>query len=124
MINVVLSQLDHTWLIDLDGTLFKHNSHKNGGDELLPGVKDFWSQIPKDDVIVLITARAETERASTLETLKQHGLRFDHVMFGLPTGERVLINDAKPLGLLTALAVNLKRDAGLVELNLLLDKNL
>ncbi len=55
----------------------------------------------------------EAEKPATLAFLRAHGLRFDHAIFNLPTGERVLINDAKPSGLATALAVNVPRDAGL-----------
>ena len=40
----------------------------------------------------------------------------DHTLFGLPAGERVLINDTKPSGLSTALAVNVVRDAGLANI--------
>lgn len=124
MTDIVLSRLAHTWLIDVDGTLVKHNGHKNGGDELLPGVQEFWAQIPEEDVIVLLSARTEAEQASTLEVLRQHGLRFDRVLFGLPTGERILVNDGKPKGLATALAVNLPRDAGLAGFGVVLDSSL
>ncbi len=116
MTKIVLSCLAHTWLIDVDGTLVKHNGHKQGGDELLPGVQEFWSQIPPEDLIVLLSARSETEQAPTLEILRKHGLRFDRVLFGLPTGERIVINDRKPQGLATAIAVNLPRDVGMTNL--------
>lgn len=114
MSGIVLSDLAHTWLIDLDGTVLLHNGYKNGGDVLLPGVQDFWAQIPAGDVIVLLSARPEAERVQTLDFLQGAGLRFDHALFGLPTGERVLINDQKPQGLKTAIAVNVVRDGGLV----------
>lgn len=41
MTRLSLSSLPHTWLIDIDGTLLKHNGYKEGGDELLEGVLDF-----------------------------------------------------------------------------------
>jgi hypothetical protein len=122
--DIILSLLPHTWLIDVDGTLVRHNGHKIGDDELLPGVREFWSRIPTDDTIVLMSARTEEEQVPTLEMLRRHGLRFDRVLFGLPVGERVLINDRKPGGLRTALAVNPARDIGLTQLNVILDNRL
>jgi hypothetical protein len=111
--SIALSSLAHTWLIDLDGTILKHNGHKSSGDELLPGVLAFWKNIPETYFILLLSAREEQYRQSTLEFLSQAGLRFDQAIFGLPQGERVLLNDVKPRGLQTALAFNLKRDEGL-----------
>lgn len=122
--DLVLSALPHVWLIDVDGTILKHNGHKMGGDELLPGVRDFWASIPEGDVIVLLSARTHDEMSATLAFLRAAGLRYDHSLFGLPTGERVLINDAKPSGLRTAVAVTVPRDQGLAGLALHLDLQL
>ncbi|MDB5430668.1 MAG: hypothetical protein JWP35_1784 [Caulobacter sp.] len=110
---VTLSALAHTWLIDLDGVVCPHNGHLRGDDSLLPGAEAFWAAIPDGDTIILLSARAEAHKAAALALLAAHGLRVDHALFGLPTGERILINDAKPSGLVTALAVNLGRDEGL-----------
>jgi len=124
MQTLTLSTLPHTWLIDVDGTVLRHNGYKSGQDDLLPGVADLWARIPEDDFIVLLTARTEAERASTLAVFDQNGLRFDCAIFGLPTGERVLINDSKPSGVQTALAVNVKRDCGLSGVSVVLDPRL
>ncbi|PHV08422.1 hypothetical protein CSQ96_07165 [Janthinobacterium sp. BJB412] len=124
MRRIELSALAHTWLVDIDGTIVKHNGHKRGGDELLPGVAEFWAGIPAGDVVVLLSARTVAEAAATLRTLAAHGLRHDHSIFGLPTGERVLINDMKPQGLATAIAVNLARDAGLAGVGIDINPNL
>lgn len=113
---MALSRLGHTWLIDIDGTLLKHNGYKAGGDELLPGVQAFWQSIPANDCIILLSAREECYRAMTLDFLRAAGLRFDQAIFGLPHGERLLLNDTKPRGLQTAIALNLERDAGLTGL--------
>lgn len=116
---ITLSSLIHTWLIDIDGTVVKHNGHKSGAEELLPGVKDFWNQIPQEDEIILLTARTDEDGQSTIDFIKSHGLRFNKVIFGLPTGERVLINDIKPLKKLnTAIAINVSRDEGLEALRI------
>lgn len=80
--SIALSSLAHTWLIDLDGTILKHNGHKSSGDELLPGVLAFWKNIPETDFILLLSAREEQYRQSTLEFLSQAGLRFDQAILG------------------------------------------
>jgi hypothetical protein len=108
-----LSGLGHTWLIDVDGVILSHNGHLHGDDRLLPGAHELWASIPESDCIVVLSARGEEHRAPTLAFLDAQGLRVDRALFGLPFGERVLINDMKPSGLKTALAVNLVRDAGL-----------
>lgn len=110
---LTLSPLGHTWLLDLDGCVLEHNGHLRNEDVLLPGVKDFWANIPQGDVIVLLTSRTEAHSESTRLSLQRFGLRYDRIIFGLPFGERVLVNDAKPSGLKTAHAFNLPRDAGL-----------
>lgn len=117
MDEIRLSRLDHTWLIDIDGTVLAHNGHLTGQDELLPGVRAFWAQIPPGDRIVLLSARKAEERVQTLASFHSAGLRFDDALFGLPTGERILINDTKPAGLVTALAMPVSRDGGLAHLN-------
>ena len=114
--NIRLSPLPKTWLIDIDGTIFRHNSHLAGEDRLLPGVREFLAGLPPQDRVILMTARAEEHREATLAALDRHGLRHDAVIFGLPTGERILINDSKPSGLPTAHAVNVRRDDGLAGL--------
>lgn len=108
-----LSDLPKTWLIDVDGVSVRHNRPGECHNELLPGVGVFWQQIGEADVVILLTARAEARREETLAFFRAQGLRFDHAIFGLPAGERILINDRKPSGLTTALAVNVGRDEGL-----------
>lgn len=114
MIPFTLSEnLNRTWIIDLDGTVFKHNGYLNSKDILLPGVKELWNSFLPNDMIVIITARPESERQNTLDCLKANGLRFNHLIFEAPTGERVIINDIKPeFGLKTAIAWNVERDKG------------
>ena len=111
-----LSLLPHTWLIDVDGVICPHNGHLRGEEALLPGVRELWATIPSGDCIVLLSARGAEHQAATLALMAAEGLRVDHALFGLPVGERILINDAKPGGLVTALAVSVARDAGLADL--------
>jgi hypothetical protein len=66
--------------------------------------------------IILTTARPEGVRASTERQLHEAGIFYDQLVMGLPTGPRVLVNDAKPDGMKTAHAVNLVRDTGIYEI--------
>lgn len=113
MRELVLSPLGHTWFLDLDGTLVKHNGHlTDGHDTLLAGADALLAQIPADDLVVIITSRTEAHREDTVRFLAEHGIRYDHIIFGAPFGERIVVNDAKPSGLETAVSVSLGRDEG------------
>jgi len=111
---IKLSALPHTWLIDIDGTIFEHNGHLSGEDKILPGVKQFWESIPASDVIILMTARSREVADLTESALQHYGLRFNQIIYGLPPGERILVNDRKPSGLNCALALAVTRDAGML----------
>jgi hypothetical protein len=113
MTELRLSPLGHTWFLDLDGTLVKHNGHlTDGHDTLLAGADALLAQIPSSDLVVIITSRTEAHREATVRFLADHGIRYDHIIFGAPFGERIVVNDAKPSGLRTAVSVNLGRDEG------------
>lgn len=108
---LVLSSLGHTWILDLDGTIVKHNGYKiDGFDCFLDGAKEFLNSIPERDMIIFLTSRKETEREQTERFLIENGVRYEHIIFDVPYGERILMNDRKPSGLQTAIAVNCKRD--------------
>ena len=108
---LVLSTLPKTWIFDLDGTLVKHNGYKiDGYDTLLPGAKEYVDSIPGSDFILILTSRTDEYKDMTLEFLKQNEIRYDEIMFNMPMGERVVVNDSKPSGIDMAVAVNLKRD--------------
>lgn len=113
MNTIKLSSLSHTWIIDLDGTILKHNGHIEGGDRLLKGVRSLWKRIPLTDMIILVSARDKTFKKQTKKFLDDNQIRYDHIIFGVPTGERLVINDIKPSGLKTAYAINVLRDDGL-----------
>ena len=112
-IEIKTSKLPKTWLIDLDGTIIQHNSHLIGKNILLKGVKQFWKKINKSDKIVILTARPKIYKKSTINFLKKNSLRFDHIIFDLNVGERLVINDKKPDGLKTSIGINVKRNNGL-----------
>lgn len=122
--NLVLSPLGHTWIFDIDGTVCKHNGYKiDGHDTILPGVMEFFEQIPEEDMVIFITSRTEEYRELTIEFLKESGLHYDHLIFNAPYGERILLNDDKPSGMKCSVALNFKRNAGL-SMNMTIDNNL
>jgi len=112
-VKLALSILPKVWIFDLDGTLVKHNGYLTEGDTLLPGVKKLFEKIPETDFIIILTSRSEEYREITENFLKETGIRYNVILFDLPQGERILINDVKPSGLLTAYAINKERDSEL-----------
>ena len=119
-----LSSLNKTWILDIDGTLVKHNGYKiDGHDTLLDGVKEFFETISPDDKIILLTARKEEYLPTLKEFLKENNIRYDYLLTDMPMGERVLVNDIKPSGLNMAFAINKKRDEKL-NIKITVNKNL
>lgn len=113
---VRISELGSTWFIDLDGTVFTHNGHlSEAGDQLLPGVREFWGALHDNDMVVIITARSEEYRGVTEAALRDFGLRYSTLIMDAPHGERILVNDTKPSGMRTAVAINIPRNVGLGE---------
>jgi hypothetical protein len=86
-----------TYLIDVDGTIFKKTGSTNdwfNPPELLPGVKDFFQRIEKESAhIVLITARKKSCRANLENQLDLYELFYDQLIMGVTNGKRVMIND-------------------------------
>lgn len=113
---LTMSVLPKTWIFDLDGTLVEHNGYLHGGDKLLPGVKEFCDHIPETDFILILTSRKKEERCNTEQFLADHKIRFNQIIYDLPMGERILLNDDKPSGLSMAFSVQLKRDTGLSDI--------
>lgn len=121
---LLLSELGHTWIFDLDGTLVKHNGYLiDGKDSFLPGAKEFLNTIPEQDMILFLTSRKKQYENTTREFLREQNVRYDYIIFEAPYGERILINDKKKSGLKTAVAVNQDRDAAW-DLQLSLDSSL
>ena len=108
---IILSNLAHTWIFDLDGTLVKHNGYLTAeGDTMLDGAAEFLASLPEKDMIILVTARPSEFRDVTEKFLAKNKIRYDHIIFDAPVGERILVNDNKPGGLVTALAIERTRD--------------
>lgn len=111
MKELILSNLGHTWILDLDGTIVKHNGYKiDGEDTFLDGAKEFLNSIPVEDMIIFLTSRTEEYRELTECFLRENGVRYNHIIFGAPFGERILVNDKKKSGLAMAACVNGDRD--------------
>ena len=120
----ISKNLSHTWLIDLDGTIVKHNYYlSNNKDLFLKGVRVFLKKIPKNDVIIFLTSRKKKFKKSTISFLLKNKVRFNSIIFDLPFGERILMNDIKPKNKLkTAISINLKRDLGLSKFQIINEK--
>lgn len=109
--HITVSSLAKTWIFDIDGTIVKHNGYKlDGRDTLLSGALEFLMSIPKEDKIIFLTSRTEAEKELTLRFLEDNGIRYDDIIWNAPYGERILVNDQKPSGLCTAIAVSPSRD--------------
>jgi NDP-sugar pyrophosphorylase family protein len=107
-----------TIFCDLDGTVLKH-CHKfsdlNQIDpEVLPGVNNKFNEWDsKGYKIILTTARKESAREMTENHLKSLGICWDHLIMGVSSGVRVLINDKlKDEDNDRSVAINLITDSG------------
>ena len=111
---LALSTLGHTWILDLDGTIVKHNGYKiDGEDSFLPGAESFLKGMPEKDMVVFLTSRTDEYKDLTVEFLKKNNIRYNHIIFNAPYGERILVNDDKPSGLKMGVVINKERDARL-----------
>ena len=108
---LILSTLPKTWIFDLDGTLVKHNGYKlDGADTLLAGAKEYLESIPEEDKIIIFTSRTDAYKDMTLGLLEENRIRYNEILFNMPMGERIVVNDRKPSGLPMAVALNCQRD--------------
>jgi hypothetical protein len=111
MEKLILSTLPKTWIFDIDGTLVKHNGYKiDGHDTLLPEAAEYIRALPEEDRIILFTSRTEEYRDMTIKFLEKNDIRYDVILFNMPYGERILVNDRKPSGIDMSVAVNMDRD--------------
>ena len=71
MSSIEMSTLSKTWIFDLDGTLVKHNGYKSK-EEVLPGVKKFFSDnIKQEDKVIFMTARTLQQASTAIEILSK-----------------------------------------------------
>ena len=113
-INLKISKLAHTWFIDLDGTIFKHNKYKDNGFDIIvnSNVRKFFDQISENDILIFTTSRSSSLSKLCERSLKEilNIKQKFTIIYGLPHGERILVNDSKPSGMITSLAINIDRD--------------
>lgn len=108
---IEMTNLPKTWILDLDGTIVKHNGYKiDGHDSLLDGANDLLAQIREEDMVIFVTSRKLDYKGVTEGFLKKHNVRFDSIIYEAPYGERILINDNKPSGRTMAYAITSERD--------------
>ncbi len=108
---VEMSALPKTWILDLDGTILKHNGYKiDGEDSLLFGASELLSQIREEDFVIIVTSRELQYKKQTEAFLKKENIRYNHIIYEAPYGERILVNDNKPSGLQMSYAFATKRD--------------
>lgn len=110
-----------TIFCDIDGCIFRHSGPNfikvHPAIDLLPGVLEkFRDWMDEGYTVVLTTGRPSSLRQETIRQLKEAGLWFDHIIMGLPRGQRIVINDmkinsAEP----NAVAINLIRNKGLID---------
>jgi len=124
---VPVSQRPKTIISDVDGVILIQankwpvKSYDPREVEAIPNtVKILNALYTAGHQIILVTARPEEYRQETSYQLKRFGLQFTQLVMGLPTGQRILINDMKleEEGIPTAIAINLIRDEGLTEQDL------
>ena len=113
-----------TLFLDIDGTLVEHKnphltslpSHKmNVLDGTIEKLLE-WNK--KGYTIILMTGRRESNREITVKQLQEAGIFYDQLIMGVGRGQRVVINDIKPDGMLTAHSINLTRNLGIKDVNI------
>ncbi len=103
-----------TWFLDFDGTIVYQKSYLKDEDYILPTTIDFFTNAVKEnDFVIITTGREEYHKERIEKFMKYFGLKCDLIICGLPTGVRILVNDMKPDGSITALSHNLVRDKGI-----------
>ena len=113
-----------TIFCDIDGTLVKHapltdSAKKTHKLELLPGTIEKLTEWEKNGYrIILTTGRKECTRTATEQQLQEAGIFYDQLIMGVGRGPRIVINDIKPDGMLTAYSINLVRNLGVKDLDI------
>lgn len=110
-----------TIFLDIDGTILSHKGSLTAlmleEPQILDGVLEKINQWEAAGFnIVMTTGRKESQRALTERQLEQLGIFYDQLIMGIGGGPRYLINDKKPNGSLTAVAINVDRNGGLKDI--------
>lgn len=112
-----------TIFLDIDGTILRHKDTLQNmlmsEPELLDGTLDklyHWHN--QGYTIILTTARPEGSRYKTEKQLNELGIVYSGLIMNLSSGPRIVINDTKPDGTITAIAKPLVRDTGIKDIEL------
>lgn len=110
-----------TVFLDIDGTLITHTGNMYDQlacpSDVLPGVRERIDQWLLEDVcIILTTGRREGNRKETEDMLRSLRISYDQLVMGLPRGPRIVVNDTKPDGTITAYGYSIPRNEGLAAL--------
>jgi histidinol phosphatase-like enzyme len=119
--------MSKTIFCDIDGTILDYPDRdpllqvrKGVYRNFTPGAREkLLEWVKKDYTIILTTGRKESSRVVTEEQLTSLGVMYDHLLMGISSGQRVLINDAKPdSNEPTAVAIVVERNKGLEGVNI------
>lgn len=118
---IPLDLLPKTIFCDIDGTILKFSWPPETREhlELLPGAKKFINDAYNHGHrVILTTGRPKFYEGYTRQQLIAQNLLFSDIIFDLPHGARILVNDLKPAEpeKPTAIAFNVRRDEGLVDI--------
>ena len=120
-----------TFLIDIDGVIFRQKLRWNNGNhpiklhpltDLIGSSRDQINAVyTRGDRVILLTARPIGYKRETQAQLNEAGILYHQLIMSLPTGKRILVNDRKveEPEVNTAIAINLNRDEGFGNINLL-----
>jgi hypothetical protein len=112
------TMLYSTLFIDLDGTLVRNSAERSEPfwgttDGIQPNIDTVNHLYDSGKVEVIVTtSRKESYRAVTEAQLERVGLKYHRVIYGLPHGKRIVINDYAPSNPFKSCdAINIKRNS-------------
>jgi hypothetical protein len=112
-----------TIFCDLDGTVVEHQDVPRYDRPLrvLPGSREKLAQwIDEGFLVVLTTARPQTEQSQLEQALREQDVPFHRLNMGLPSGPRYVINDRKPSAMLVPQVVSyeVSRNEGITHISI------
>jgi hypothetical protein len=117
----MLDSYPKTYFIDIDGTIVpnltledleEYTKIPNYIQDLLPGVKKFFTNLHRNDVVIFTTARENKYKELTERSLRHHRIKYNQLIMDLPAGQRFLINDTVNIFFKKSIAINVLRNAG------------
>ena len=123
----MLDSYPKTYFIDIDGTIVPNLTIEdldeyiqipNYIQDLLPGVKNFFNSLHRNDVVIFTTARENKYKELTERTLNHHRIKYLQLIMDLPSGQRFLINDTMNVFYQKAVAINVLRNHGMGDVSI------